>query len=215
MSEELLSAMMDGECKPQEIEQLLAELDSSVALKARWSRMCATRDALAGVSFRKNSIDLTASVMAALDDLEDTENGSNVVPLRRATVTAPARVAARARRMQPLVGYAAAASLAIAAVVGGRSYWLPSATQTLGPVATSEPVVGAQAVAFNAESATQSADEPVETRWTQLDADSARQLNDYLMEHSNSRAESGMGGSLSYARLTVRTADYRPAAEPR
>lgn len=215
MSEELLSAMMDGECKPEEIERLLAELDASAAMKARWSRMCATRDALAGVTFGKTTIDLTANVMAALDELEDAPNGANVVPLRRPAIAAPARVAARTRRMQPLVGYAAAASLAIAAVVGGRSYWLPSATQAIGPTATNQPIAGLQTVALNTDAAAAATEEPVETRWTQLDADSARQLNDYLMEHSNSRAESGMGGSLSYARLTVRTADYRPAAEPR
>ncbi len=52
-------------------------------------------------------------------------------------------------------------------------------------------------------------EEPIETRWSQLDADTARQLNEYMMEHSNMRAEQGVGGALSYPRMMVRTAEYR------
>jgi hypothetical protein len=56
---------------------------------------------------------------------------------------------------------------------------------------------------------TAAVDEPVETRWSQLDADTARQLGEYMMEHSNMRAEQGMGGALSYPRMTLHTAEYR------
>jgi negative regulator of sigma E activity len=222
MSEELLSAMMDGECKPAELQQLLAELEQSPALRARWSRMCLARDALAGVSVRKVAPDFSGNVMAAIALERAAEPVSNVVPLRRHVA---GRKPSYARRhWQPLTGLAAAASIAIAVVVGGRSLLLQP-TDGAAPVASGAAnatqlalrdarVGGLQPVSTQvAESA--AGGEPTETRWAQLDADSARQLNDYLMEHSNSRAEGGMGGSLSYARLAVRTADYRPAAEQR
>ncbi|MDE0855692.1 MAG: hypothetical protein OSA97_14845, partial [Nevskia sp.] len=56
-------------------------------------------------------------------------------------------------------------------------------------------------------------DEPVETRWSQLDAETARQLNEYMMEHSNMRAEQGVGAALSYPRMMVRTAEYRTSGQ--
>ena len=49
-----------------------------------------------------------------------------------------------------------------------------------------------------------------DTSVAQLDGEAARQLNDYMIEHANSRADAGMGGSLSYARM-VTTVGYRPA----
>jgi hypothetical protein len=126
-------------------------------------------------------------------------------------VQLPVRRAARSRWQQPLVGLAAAASIAGALVIGGNTLLSQPASSSqsaqvaavgngaLTPVSTRETDVASA--------------EPQETRWGQLDADSARQLNDYMMEHSNYRAEQGMGGSLSYARMAVRTADYRPASE--
>ncbi len=207
MSEELLSVMLDGECTPAELAQLLAALERSPQLQARWSRMCLIRDALSGTRVRSAAPTFAASVMTAIDaeTVEIVESRPNVLPLRR---PAPAVVPSRARRWQrqPLIGLAAAASIAAVVVVGGRGLLQQPVGQTTLPVAST---------AGNPASVAVSIAEPVETRWTQLDDASARQLNGYLMEHSNSRAESGMGGALSYARLAVRTADYRPADEPR
>jgi len=36
MSEELLSALLDGECSPGDVKRLMDELASSPALKQRW-----------------------------------------------------------------------------------------------------------------------------------------------------------------------------------
>ena len=209
MSEELLSALLDGECTQRELEQILAALEKSPALKARWSRMCRTRDMASGTRILPFALGVTAKVMAVVNAEEAPVGQRKVVPLRSAVLPAASVIKRRARRWQPLVGLAAAASIAAVVVVGGHSL-------------LAQPVVGAaQLATVNAAqpAATQLAagnsTEPVETRWTQLDAASARQLDDYLMEHSNSRAEAGMGGSLSYARLAVRAADYHPADEQR
>ncbi len=222
MSEELLSALLDGECTPAEAEAVLAAIERSPALKARWSRMCLTRDALAGVAVVKPSFDFAAGVMAAIASEAQTEApfevNPRVVPLRRPAVVAqpapvvqPQRVAAR-RRWQPITGLAAAASIAAVALVGGRA--LLNTPIDGGAIAPGASQVTASA---NPNIVKVSADGEIigaagqDSRWAQLDKETARQLNDYLLEHSNSRADAGMGGSLGYARLAVRTADYRPA----
>lgn len=222
MSEELLSALLDGECTPAESEAVLAAIERSPTLKARWSRMCLTRDALAGVAVAKPSFDFAAGVMAAIasDSAGEahTEVNPRVVPLRRPAVVAqpapalqPQRVATR-RRWQPITGLAAAASIAAVALVGGRA--LLNAPIDGGAGA---PAASRLTASVNPDIVRVSADGQIsgaagqDSRWTQLDTETARQLNDYLLEHSNSRADAGMGGSLGYARLAVRTADYRPA----
>lgn len=223
MSEELLSALLDGECTPAETEAALAAIERSSALKARWSRMCLARDALAGVAVVKPSFDFAAGVMAAIASETQTEANPRVVPLRRPAVAAqptpavqPQRVATR-RRWQPITGLAAAASIAAVALVGGRallntpidggalapgaSQVTASANPNIVKVSADGEIVGAAGGGAAGQ----------DSRWTQLDNETARQLNDYLLEHSNSRADAGMGGALGYARLAVRTADYRPA----
>lgn len=209
MSDELLSALMDGQCTAEEVDAALAALEESPALKVRWTRMALTREALAGTRVRKATPDFALDVMAAIDADEargDTSTPVKVVPLR--PVAAPAAKPLRMRRRwQPAVGLAAAASITAAVVlVGGRLLSHPVGAAPAALQAQAE-VVPADLVATVASNGA----DVGETRWTNIDADAARQLNDYLMEHSNSRSEAGMGGSLSYARLAVRTADYRQA----
>ncbi|MDP3293351.1 MAG: sigma-E factor negative regulatory protein [Nevskia sp.] len=228
MSEELLSALLDGECTPAEAEAVLAAIEHSPALKARWSRLCLTRDSLAGVAVAKPSFDFAAGVMAAIASEAQAEApievNPRVVPLRRPVVVAwptpvvqPQRAAVRRRRWQPITGLAAAASVAAVALVGGRALLN---TPVDGGTAVA-PAATQLAAAGNPDIVRISADGEIlaaaggaasqDSRWAQLDGETARQLNDYLLEHSNSRADAGMGGSLGYARLAVRTADYRPA----
>jgi len=139
-------------------------------------------------------------------------------PSRVVAMPVRPRVAANASRWQPFAGLAAAASIAAVAAVGGYRWLnqpvgaplqtasLPAAAGATQPVAyTSNPVSDARLVPVSATSG----DEPVETRWSQLDAATARQLSEYMMEHSNLRAEQGVGSALSYPRMTLRTAEYR------
>ncbi len=212
MSEELLSALLDGECSPTEAEAALAAIARSPELKARWSRMCLTRDALAGVSVAKPSFDFAASVMAAIaaETPAVATESPKVVPMRRpAPVARPvaepaARPAARGRRWQPMAGLAAAASIAAVAVFGGLNLLSTPIDGGAVQVAGSDNVDNADIVRISADGGISGAQD-------RLSPDAYRQLNDYMMEHSNSRAEAGMGGSLSYARIAVRSADYRPA----
>ena len=66
MAKDSLSALLDGECSPGELDRILEEMDRSPELKASWSRLCAARDAVEGVHIRKPAIDLCAGVMARL-----------------------------------------------------------------------------------------------------------------------------------------------------
>lgn len=205
--------MMDGQCTADELDRALEALDRSPALKARWSRMALAREALAGTRVREAAPDFAFDVMAAIE--ADEQHGApappKVVPLRPVAATVVASAPSR-RRWQPAVGLAAAASItALALVAGGRLLSQPVGVAPAALQAAKAEAIPADLVATVAATA----GEPRETRWAQIDADAARQLNDYLMEHSNSRAEAGMGGSLSYARLAVRTADYRQADGPR
>ncbi len=225
MSEELLSALLDGECSAGEVRRLMDELERSPALKQRWSRMCAVREAMEGTRVAAVSGDFCAGVMAAIQQDKTAAPQPAKAPLLSKVVAMPVRppaAAANAPRWQPFAGLAAAASIAAVAAIGGyrmlnQPIGAPVQTASLTPAAAT---VGTQPVTFTAAadssqarlvpvSATTGGNEPVETRWSQLDADTARQLSEYMMEHSNMRAEQGVGGSLSYPRMTLRTAEYR------
>lgn len=232
MSEELLSALLDGECTPVEVERLLQQLDESPALKQRWTRMCVTREAVENTRIRAVSPDFCAGVMAAIQREEATAEpvrSPKVVALQpRRPVAAPV-VAASRSRWQPMAGLAAAASIAAVVTVGGYRVLsqpvggAPATVASAGPSATGsadvQPVAYAVAPQQQAKlvqvsnTSGGSADEPVETRWSQLDADTASQLSEYMMEHSNMRAEQGVGGALSYPRMMVRTAEYRTSGQ--
>lgn len=219
MSEELLSALLDGECSPGEVKRLMEELDRSPALKQRWSRMCAVRDAMDSTRVPAVSADFCSGVMAAIEREKAAPQPSKVValPVRKRPVAAAGTT--RASRWQPFAGLAAAASIAAVVTVGGyRLLNQPvGSTQTasLSPAAAdTQPVSFSTASNDSGQahlvpvSAT-SGGEPAETRWSQLDADTAQQLSEYMMEHSNMRAGQGVGAALSYPRMTLRTAEYR------
>ena len=237
MSEESLSALLDGECSAQEVRELLDAGAGSAALRQRWSRMCIARDALQGVTVGKGADDFCAGVMAAL------EAEMPAMPVAR-VIALPRRPRRSGLRWQPAVGLAAAASVAAVVVVGARSWWeLPARPADQAVVMTQAAPVAAVASAgvspalnvpaLNAPSATQgalvqvvnaagstSADvaparltEPAELAWGQIEPATEQQLNEMLIEHSSMRAGQGMGASLNYARMAVHTVEYRPAEQ--
>jgi negative regulator of sigma E activity len=221
MSEELLSALMDGECSPGEVKRLMEEIGRSPALQQRWSRMCLVREALQGTQVQAAAPDFCAGVMGAI--ARDQAAAAADRPAKVVSLPARSRpAAANAARWQPFAGLAVAASVAAVAAVGGYR-WLSqpvgAAVQTAQNTASgAQPVAYAQsagdagsaegqltAVSLNGSGSA----EPVETRWSQLDAATVQQLNEYMMEHANMRAEQGVSGALSYPRMTLHSAEYR------
>lgn len=185
--------------------------------------MCLVREALAGTQVQAVAPDFCAGVMAAIGK----DHAAAMADRPAKVVTLPARsrpAAANAPRWQPFAGLAAAASVAAVAAVGGY-HWL---SQPVGAVQTARNAgSAAQAVAYVPSAGDSAAAdgqltpvalsgssvaggaEPVETRWSQLDAATVQQLNEYMMEHANMRAEQGVSSALSYPRMTLHSAEYR------
>ncbi|AXQ30227.1 hypothetical protein D0B54_16775 [Solimonas sp. K1W22B-7] len=115
-------------------------------------------------------------------------------------------------RWKPLAGFAAAASFGAAAVLvalpqGHQAGSIPGGAGGFSPASVTAPVSlplpsgrpqGLRAVSASA------------AEIQQLQEDD---LSNYLIEHSNTAASRGMGGTLSYARFAAHNAVYRPQAE--
>lgn len=179
MSQESLSALLDGECSQAQLDALLEELERAPELKARWSRQCLAQEALHGQRIKAKPVDICAGVMAALDSAPAMVS-DKVVPL----------ASRRARRLpvwQPVAGLAAAAAVAAVAVTLGINF---------GRVQN-----GSGSPALSASTADV---RPVQYLQT---ADADEDLRNYLIEHSNTLADRGVGGALSYARFAAHTGE--------
>lgn len=188
MAKDSISALLDGECSPGELDRILDEMARSPELKASWSRLCLGRDAREGVGVRKDQPCICAGVMSRLGSQESGAT-PKVVPL-----TPSPR---RRLSWKPAAGLAAAASVAAVAVVMNLQPQTDPATapgfvpQVGSPV--SVPAKGGQARGLQLVSATDEMQ-----RAAQDD-----ELRRYLIEHSNTLADRGMGATLSYARFTA------------
>lgn len=198
-TQETLSALLDGECSPAEMQRLLDELEHSPELKQQWSRLCLAREVRAGTRVRKAQPSICAGVMAALD-AEPAH--ANVVPL----------VTRRRFDFKSLPGLAAAAAIGAMAVLVA----LPTVRDVRNDATASVP-----SPEFLPQIITPVA-LPVERRSRRglqtaaLDPEEAQQreeLNNLLAEHNGSVAGQGMGGTLRYARFAAHTADYQPAQD--
>lgn len=202
MAQEHLSALLDGECGSEELDRLLDEMERNPALKNDWSRMCRIREISAGTRIMAGQTCICTGVMSGLDALPAQVTSPKVVELARRR---------KSYTWQPIVGLAAAASIAAVALLAGLSFTTqtPSGfdssaqvTPVTQPVSYPVPrsaTARTQAVALRSQAATQVADED---------------LDNYLIEHNNSMAEQGMGGMLRYTRFAAHTAAYRTDGQP-
>lgn len=198
MSQESLSALLDGECSPAELERLLSDLDGNPELKNAFSRICLSKDARDGVRVSRSQPCIVAGVMAGLDQAPGSDKVVSLESRRK-----PVRV-----EWKPLVGLAAAASFGALAVLVA----MPQAPDA-GLEAAPQGVVQTAGITPVAATALR---KPRNLRAVALTADEQQQdeeLRSYLMEHSNTLADRGMGGTLSYARFTAHTAEYRQPTE--
>lgn len=226
MSEELVSALLDGECDDHEIERALVAFERDEAARTGFSRMQYVRDASRDVAAAFDPSFADRVMLAIGDEVPDGGHGlsdglsggvsGNVVPLRRRR---PVWVQAS--------GFAVAASVVAAVVVGvvvngpelgevqfasqnDDSYVAPvtrSAPTAVGNGATVQTV---QTVATVPQTSPAMTRQATQLRWAQIEDDQARQLNNYLIDYSNYRSVQGVGGTLGYARFAAHTADYRP-----
>ena len=106
MSEQLresLSALMDDEANELEIERVLARIDSDPEMRAIWVRYHRVRDALDGRGHRFETLDVSASVAAAIRAKPEAEQRR---PMQRL--------------LRPVASFAIAASVAATVVLGGQ-----------------------------------------------------------------------------------------------
>lgn len=188
MTQETLSALLDGECSDRELDALLESLDCSLELKKSWSRLNLAREARAGL--RVSRVDICAGVMAHLGAAPDAG---------RPKVT---ELVARRRSVswRTAAGLAVAASVAAVAVALGVNFGSVHSGDALTATVTPDgPELSAdiRTVAMT--------DSGTATRSPayQMDDD----LRNYMIEHSNTLADRGVGGALSYARFAAHTGD--------
>lgn len=207
MSQETLSALLDGECTPEELDRLLDQMDRSPDMKQAYSRLCLSREAREGTRITQEQPCICAGVMAGLDEAPLPASDKLVdLDSRR-----PSRRAVLAR-WKPVAGFAAAASFgAVAmlvtlpqtALVAQHGEAAPGFSPAAVTAPVSLPLPSARPQGLRAVSAS-----AAEIQQMQED-----DLSNYLIEHSNTAASRGMGGTLSYARFAAHNAVYRPQAE--
>lgn len=208
-TDEMFSALLDGELAVDEIDTLLQSLDArpdAGVMTSHWSRIGSS---MRGQCTPGVGHDILSGVRAALVDEP-----------RHATAVSPTPVSARAasRRMRRRwfsagAGVAAAASLAMAVVLVPE---LRNATTPPGTAAAETVASGAvdapEAVAATDGPAVRSADgtgNPVQVGAAERSAARDDRLNTYFIEYAGHRTVQGIGGPLGYARYAAHNADMR------
>lgn len=186
--DEILSAAQDGECSPVELDRLLEACAQSPELLRRFGRQCASREARAGTRFNFDSEALCAAVMSQVTPAPH----ARVVALRSHVKTV----------LRPVTGLALAASLGALATFGVYRLQVTAPTSI---AATASAGSGAVAdVAGGGAAATVGGGAPVsDVRWAQLAPSTARQLDDFMLEHASYRSAQGMSSALDYARMAA------------
>lgn len=192
---EILSAVLDGECSAAELDQLLDASRRSPDLFRRFGRYCAQREASAGTRFDFDAETLCASVMSQIGPAKRTLGSA----FRRQVLTVA----------RPLGGLALAASLGAMATIGLYRYTgisspagqSGSTTPRASVIASTSPVSsGVSKTADRVRTATPLANE---VRWTKLAPNTTRVLDDYMIYDSAYRSVQGMGSALTYARVAA------------
>lgn len=188
---EILSAALDGECSPAELDRLLDAMERDAGLRETWSRQSQLRDARDGVALPSGAAALTRAVMAAVaaEPAPQRPEHPKVTPLRRRGF--PSRLGWR-----PLGGLAAAAS--VAAVAVALALRVPDTDTSPQLEANPAPLLLPRPA-------------PGELRLVSNPADPEEAW--LLLEHHHAAANQAMGGTLRYARFATHTQDtLRPAA---
>lgn len=173
--QELLSAFVDGEINQQELDELLALMNSDDNARADYLRYQFSSDVIRGYTNRSRPVDLTARINAVIAD-EPTYQAQ--------AETQKARVLSLPDWFwKQTAGLAAAASIGALAVVGMMNQPQTSMTPEVAQV---EPAQMETAVASSSN------------RWTVGEQEVEDRLNNYLVDHNE---YAGASGLFSYARV--------------
>lgn len=166
-----LSAMVDGELADAETDLTLRRLCRDRHWQGRWERYHLISDALQGHLPAALDTDFASRLLQAIDR----------EPLPQPTTrTLPTWY-------KPVTGFALAASVALAALVGLQLSRPDGALTPAAPLAAATPLP-TQVAALNPPA--DAADEPAETR-----------LNSYLVNHNGHASRNSVNGMLPYVRM--------------
>lgn len=171
MDNEALSALLDGECSPTELDDILLRLEREPALRAQLARLSLVREVRRGVRVNPAHRDLAARVRAALPDRPD------------ALSAKPPRAAAPAQALR----WRPAAALAAAAAFGAIAVLALKPEPAVAPAPVAEVAVAPVAAP--------------EFQPVAMDEQDRRELRRYLISYSESRAHGmgGTLGYARYA----------------
>jgi negative regulator of sigma E activity len=236
MTNELVSVLMDGECSASELHDFLDDAAESPALMRQWSRMTLVRDAMAGIPVQHfNQLDpdkFCASIMSQLGEMASADAPTAPMPIRSSVIPLPSReiqqpATARRRARGSRMGWAAAASVTLVALAGGRS-WFVGATQ---------PAASNSAIGIAANSDASSSDfytaadngtnqfgltpvsmhytmggigEATETRWSQLDPEAAFRV---AADRYHLHLDRSIAGLHGYGRLASSGVSYETVSD--
>jgi len=173
---ELLSALVDGELKGNELEQALQLLSTSDTAKAQFKRHQFVSDVLHGYVSQNRSVDLTGRITDALLDDPSISSATK----RKALV-----IAFPAYFWKQATGLALAASVGAMAVLGVMSQ-PQNELMPIAAVASIEAPVQPMIVAQTGN------------RWTVGEKEVEDRLNTYLVNHNE---YAGASSVFSYARV--------------
>jgi sigma-E factor negative regulatory protein RseA len=173
--QELLSAFVDGELSAQELDELLALMDTDDDAKNDYLRYQHASDTLKGYSRQTQPLDLTTQISQALAN--EPTHQSGVVAKKARVLTVPDWF------WKQTAGFAAAASIGALAVVGVINQPQNSVTPPMAQVEQSVPQPTTLAAS---------------NRWTVGEQEVEDRLNNYLVDHNE---YAGASGLFSYARV--------------
>ena len=168
---EKLSALLDGELKPGEIDQTVKHVASESHMCEIWGRYHLIRDAMRGQLGDLAAQNLAEKISARLHN-----EPSILAPRHRRSV--------RSGVTKLLTGMAVAASVAAVAIIGVRSF-VPE--QNVQPL-FAQSVESADYLRGG-------------SRWQAVSSDVERDLNMYLVQHNEFTPATGMSGVMTYMRF--------------
>lgn len=184
MLDEKLSALLDDELEPGEIDACIDRLVVDAGVRQAWSRQHLVRAALRGQMSSEPAMDLAAKVMTALDAQETPATRSNVLAFPRF----------RPSSRQWAAGLAMAASVAAVAL--------------LAPLGLNGPVTPANESAVALGAAHPDIRKVNQLRRAQANAEAERELQQYLLDHEAIARGYGLNSQRRYMRMASPSTTY-------
>lgn len=212
---ESLSALMDGEVEELELHRLLGEksVEHSEYVDETWSRYQLIRESMhsddQNAAFRK--LDISQQVAKAIRDEQSVAVSLDALTVNE--VNSQVRTLSISNWLKPAAGFAVAASVAMAVVVGVQGVQQTSPGISAPPTAQAQvasrvyPVVGNSLRAADGNNqqlnryANVTLPDGFAARQAAADLEAQRRLDQYMLRHTEKAALNNSQGMMSFARV--------------